>query len=122
MRISIVHSQRPARQVLTRALAVRLKAEVVDFPHIDDLLTSSMNYDVFILYSNLGPGPGRMQRIPEIRKLKPNAFVIAVTYVPNSEHKYRSLGADAVLLRAGNEIEELTNLIQKRADRAENAE
>ena len=53
VRIAIAHSDHAAREVLSRALASRLNADVLAFSNCEDLLASSMEYDVFVVYNNL---------------------------------------------------------------------
>ncbi len=112
MNICIVHAHRPAREVLMRALSSKLHAEVTDFSCVEDLLSSSMHYDVFVVYSNLGHQMSGVRGVVQIRNRKPHAFIVGVSDKPPSQVKFLSAGADAFLLRAGNEISELVGLIQ----------
>lgn len=114
MKVSIVNPQRVAREVLRRGLATKLQAEVVDFPTLEDLFLSSMEYDVFIIYSNFGRMTSGEKGIKQVRDARPQAFIIGVSSVPNANRKMGPAGADAFLLRAGNELEELVNIIQKK--------
>jgi DNA-binding NarL/FixJ family response regulator len=112
MNISIVHAHPPAREVLVRALANKLSAQVTDFCCVEDLLSSSMNYDVFVVYSNLGHRMTGAKGVVEIRFQKPNAFIIGASDNPNAHSKFQKAGVNAFLLRSGNEIAELIGLIQ----------
>lgn len=111
MKISIAHVQPRAREVLERALTVKLDAKVTGFGCVEDLLSSSMNYDVFVVYNNFGHRMSGTKGVIEIRAQLPDAFIIGVSNNPNLNSKFLIAGADAFLLRAGNEIEELIGLI-----------
>jgi DNA-binding NarL/FixJ family response regulator len=113
MRISIVHSHAPTREILTRALSVKLKMQVTGFSCIENLLQSSMDYDTFVVYSDFGHKMSGVRGVAQIRLQKPRAFIIGVSCRPNLDRKFLPAGADAFLLRAGNEIEELVRIIQQ---------
>ena len=112
MNITIVHGHRRARELLERALALKLSAEVTGFSCVEDLLSSSMHYEVFVVYSNLGKHLSGARGVDQIRGQKPHAFIVGVSENPNSQSKFMLAGVDAFLLRAGNEIAELTGIIQ----------
>lgn len=113
MKISLVHSHPPAREVLTRALSAKLKMAVTGFSCIENLLQSSMDYDTFVIYSDFGHKMSGVRGVAQIRLQKPRAFIIGVSSRPNLDRKFLPAGANAFLLRAGNEIEELVRLIQQ---------
>jgi DNA-binding NarL/FixJ family response regulator len=112
MNICIVQAHRLTREVVVRALASRLYAEVTEFCCVEDLLRSSMHYDVFVVYGNLGRRMSGAKGVAQIRKQKPNALIIGVSDMPDAQAKFLASGADAFLLKAGNEIAELIGLIQ----------
>jgi DNA-binding NarL/FixJ family response regulator len=113
MQIALIHGQRPAREVLQRALASKLSEDVTEFGSVEDLLLSSMQYDVLVVYNALGHHLNGTQGVSEIRKRLPDAFIVGVSNKPNVDHIFLSAGADAFLLRSGNEIQELADLIRK---------
>ena len=113
MKIVIAHSHRPTREVLARAFMCRLKAEVETFSCVEDALLSSLNYDVCVVYNNFGHKMDGLRGVSHFRARWPRAFIIGVSYKPNMERKFLPAGADAFLLRAGNEIAELVEIIRK---------
>ncbi|HLF25116.1 MAG TPA: hypothetical protein VJG32_02170 [Anaerolineae bacterium] len=112
MKISIAHGHRPTREVLARALASQLQAEVTPFSSVENVLVSSLDYDIFVVYNNFERNMDGITGVSKIREQKPHAFIIGVSYKPYYEKKFLPAGADAFLLRAGNEIEELVRIIQ----------
>jgi len=116
MRISLVHAHTPTREVLTRALSVKLKLPVTGFSCVENLLQSSMDYDVFVVYSDFGHKISGVRGVASIRQQKRQAFIIGVSYRPNLDKRFLPAGANAFLLRAGNEIEELVRLIRQHCD------
>ena len=111
MKISIVHAHRATREVLARALARKLGADVTTFAHIENVLNSSMDYDVFVVYNNFDHKMDGVKGVAMIRIRKPHAFIIGVSYRPNLDRVFLPAGANALLLRAGNEIEKLIRII-----------
>jgi len=114
MRICIIHARRPAREVLTRALAVRLNAEVDAYQYCEDALATSLDYDQFVVYNNFRKKMSGFGGVKRIRNRKPTAFIVGVTSNPNFTEKFISAGADSALLRAGNEIAELVGTLGQR--------
>jgi DNA-binding NarL/FixJ family response regulator len=112
MKIAIAHEHPPTRQVLSRALSVRLRAEVTDFSCVEDVLASKLDYDIFVVYNNFGHKLSGVQGVKEIRKRVPRAFIIGVSGTPNYDRKFLPAGADKFILRSGNEIQELVGMIQ----------
>jgi hypothetical protein len=76
-----------------------------------------MSYDAFIVYSDLGHNMSGAKGVREIRSQRPDAYIIGVSYRPYADAKLLPAGADAFLLRAGNEIQELVKLVQDRPAR-----
>jgi hypothetical protein len=114
MKISVVHPHHLTCEVLTRTLASRLNATVVDFTSIEDLLTSSMDYDVFVLYNLFGREKmDRWEGVKWIRFKKPEALIISMVHHRYFDRRFAAPGGDAVLLRAGNETEGLIKLVQQ---------
>lgn len=114
MRIGIAHAHHPTRQVLARALASRLQAEVETFSCIEDALLSPVTMDAFVVYNNFGHHMDGVTGVAYIRAQWPGAFIIGVSYKPYFQKLFLAAGADAFLLRAGNEIAELVGLIRDR--------
>lgn len=112
IKIGLVHKHRPTREVLARALKFKLQAEVTDFSCVEDLLKSSMDYAVFVVYSDLGHKMNGVEGVSAIRSKSAEAFIIGVSNTPYYERKFLPAGANAFLLRSGNEIGELTRMIQ----------
>jgi len=114
MRISVVHPHRVTREMLSHTLAGRLGATVVDFSSIEDLLGSSMDYDVFVLYNIFGREKmDRWEGVKWIRYNKPEALIISMVHHRFFDRRFAAPGGDAVLLRVGDETEGLIKLIQQ---------
>ncbi len=112
MKIGIAHAHSPTREVLARALVSRLNAEVETFSCIEDVMVASTDNDVFVVYNNFGHHMDGIRGVALVRARWPRAFIIGVSYRPNFERKFLPAGADAFLLRAGNEVAELVQLIR----------
>ena len=118
MNICLIHGKRKARAVLTRALSSRLGAEVVDFSCCEGALASPLDYyDVFVVYNNFRGRMGGVKGVAEIRAQNPDAFIVGVSSTPGFDKRFLSAGADAFVLRAGNEVVELASVIQKNVKR-----
>jgi len=118
MNICLIHGKRKARAVLTRALSSRLGAEVVDFSCCEGALASPLDYyDVFVVYNNFRGRMGGVKGVAEIRAQNPDAFIVGVSSPPGVHKRVLSAGADAWVLRAGNEVVGLTRVIQKNVKR-----
>jgi hypothetical protein len=114
VKISLVHPHRVTREVLIRSLAGRLDATVVDFSCIEDLLSSSMDYDVFVLYNIFGREKmDRWEGVKWIRFNKPDALIVAMVHHRFFDRRFAPPGGDAILLRVGDEIEGLIKLIKE---------
>jgi PleD family two-component response regulator len=117
LRICLIHRRPPAREVLTRALGAKLHASVTPFSCCENALASSLDYDVFIVYNNFRKKMNGVRCVAEIRAQKPDALIIGVSSIPNFHTKFLPAGADAFLLKAGNEVEELANIVHRRVQR-----
>lgn len=116
IKIGVAHMHDPTREVLVRALTNRLNAEVTGFAYVEDVLNSSMQYDVLVVYNNFGHKMDGVTGVARIRARKPQAFIIGVSPTPHFDRKFLPAGANAFLLRAGNEIEELVRMIKNHLD------
>jgi DNA-binding NarL/FixJ family response regulator len=115
MKICLIHGRRVAREVLTRALSSKLGAEVTSFPCCEDILESSLDYDVFIVYNNFSKKKmSGVRGVAKIRGRNPYAFIVGVSSTPSYVHQFLPVGADACVLRAGNEVQELVSVIRQR--------
>jgi hypothetical protein len=54
-----------------------------------------------------------VQGVARIRGRRPDAFIVGVSSTPNFDRQFLPVGADAFVLRAGNEIQELVSVIRK---------
>jgi len=114
MKISVVHPHHLTCEVLNRTLTSRLNATVVDFTSIEDLLSSSMDYDVFVLYNLFGREKmDRWEGVKWIRFKKPEALIISMVHHRFFDRRFAAPGGDAVLLQAGNETEGLIKLVNQ---------
>jgi len=113
MKIALVHSHRVTREMLVRAIAAKVAAEVVEFSSFEDLFASSMNYDVFVLYNVLGREKlERWESVKWIRTMKPQALILSMVHYKFFDRKYMPPGADAIHMRVGEEIAQMIRLIQ----------
>jgi DNA-binding NarL/FixJ family response regulator len=53
------------------------------------------------------------QAVKKIRARKPHVFIVGVTSNPDLTKRFTSAGGDAALLRSGNEIAELVEIISR---------
>ena len=113
MNVCLIHGKRVAREVLTRALSSKLGAEVTNFSCCERALASSLDYDVFVVYNNFRGKMSGVRGVEKIRARNRDALVIGVSSTPGLHKRFLSAGADAAVLRAGNEIEELVRIIQE---------
>ncbi len=113
MNICLIHSKRVGREVLARALSSRLGAEVTGFSFCENALSCSLDYDVFVVYNNFRRKMSGVRGVEKIRARNRDAFIVGVSSTPNLDKRFLPAGADAFLLRAGNEVNELVGIIQK---------
>jgi DNA-binding NarL/FixJ family response regulator len=116
MKICLIHGRRVAREVLERALSTRLNAEVDPFFCCENVLLTSLDYDVFVVYNNFRKKMNGFQCVKKIKAQRPHAFIVGVTSNPSLTQRFTSAGADVTLLRAGNEIAELVEMIRRRRE------
>jgi hypothetical protein len=117
MKICLINGRRVAREVLTRALSSKLEAEVTYFSCCERALESSLDYDVFVVYNNFRGKMSGVRGVMKIRGRNPRAFIVGVSATPNLDKQFLPAGADAFILRAGNEVQELVNVIRQKAER-----
>lgn len=113
MQIALIHGYRAQREVLRRALQAKLHEVITDFDCVEDLMMSLMQYDVLIVYKDLGHHMNGVDGVRAIRKKLPDAVIIGVSSTPNTNRLFLPAGADAFLLRSGNEVSELASLVRK---------
>lgn len=118
MKICLINGKQVAREVLDRALSVRLNAEVDPFFCCENALLTSLDYDVFVVYNNFRKKMNGFQCVKKIRARRPHAFIVGVTSNPNLAERFTSAGVDVALLRSGNEIAELVDIVRQRVDAA----
>lgn len=121
MRIALIHGHAVGREVIQRGLRAKLAEEVIEFNSNQDFFASSQQFDVVIVYSDLGHKGSGIAGVQKIRTTLPDAAIIGVSNKPYSDHPFLAAGADAFLLRSGNEISELVDLIRKKLEQ-KNAE
>ena len=112
MKACIVHGNRIAREILVRAFHRSFDAHATAYSCCEDVLKSSLDYDIFVVYNNFGPRKmGGVRGTARIRARKSDAYIIGVSAKPYNDKKFLPAGADAFLLKAGNEIEELVEIV-----------
>ena len=115
MKISIVHSHRLTREVLVRTLSKRLNTEAVGFSCLEDLLSSSMDYDVFLVYNMFGRDKmDRWDGVKWIKHQKPEALIVSVLHKRFFERKSSPPSADRITFVAEDDIEGLVKLVENR--------
>ena len=120
MKVCIVHGNRIAREVLARAFRRSFDAHATAYSCCEDVLQSSLGYDVFIVYNNFGPRKmSGIKGTAKIRARKSSAYIVGVSSKPYYDRKFLPAGANAFLLRAGNEIEELIEIVRRQANFSE---
>jgi len=118
MKICLINGKQVAREVLDRALSVKLNAEVDPFFCCENALLTPLDYDVFVVYNNFHKKMNGFQCVKKIRARRPHAFIVGVTSNPNLAERFTSAGVDVALLRSGNEIAELVDIVRQRVDAA----
>ncbi len=114
MQMALIHKDHIAREILVRGLQPRLHLTVQDYSCVEDLMLGKLPYDVYVVYKDLGHKMNGVQGVKMIREQKPKALIIGVSNTPNADREFLPAGADAFLLRSGNEVHELGNLILKK--------
>ena len=113
MNICLIHGKHVGREVLVRALSSRLDADVTGFSCCENALECSLDYyDVFVVYNNFRKKMSGVRGVTKIKARKPEVFIVGVSSSPNNDQRFLAAGADAFLLRAGNEVEELVEIIR----------
>ena len=112
MNICLIHGKRVGREVLARALSSRLGADVEGFSCCENALACSLDYDVFVVYNNFRKRMSGIRGVAKIRARQQDAFIVGVSSTPNNDRRFLPAGADAFLLRAGNEVEEMIEIIR----------
>jgi hypothetical protein len=96
-------------------LAKKLQAEVVAYACLEDLLDSSMDYDVFVVYSLFGRAKmDGWQGVKWIRHQKPESFVVYMAQKRFFERHGSPPGGDFATFCAEDDIEGLVKSIQTR--------
>lgn len=114
MQMALIHKDHVAREILARGLQSRLHVTVNDFGCIEDLMMGTLPYDLYVVYKDLGHKMNGVQGVRLIRERKPEALIIGVSNMPNTDREFLPAGANAFLLRSGNEVQELNTLILKK--------
>lgn len=102
------------REVIGRALASRFGADVDQYSCMENLLETELRYDLIVTYTDFGrhrmSGP---KGVSKIRKRNKRVYIIGVSSRPYGDKRLVAAGANAGLLKAGNEIADLGRLIFK---------
>ncbi len=114
MEIALVHKDPVARQILERALRARVHLGISGYSCIEDLMLGSLPYDIYVVYRDLGHKMNGVQGVQVIRGKKPQALIIGVSSTPNTDKAFYKAGANAFLLRSGNEVQELGDMLLKK--------
>lgn len=118
MNIALISGAYPRREVVARGVSHKLNGDTVQpFSCIEDVLESSMDYDVFVVYNNFEKKMNGVDGTREIRRLAPHALIVGVSAIPYMERQFLPAGADVFLMLAGNEIAELGELLIKNRNR-----
>lgn len=115
LRICVICGQRVPREVLCRALALELEADVEWYASCEDALCSEADYDVLVVYDYFGMG--RMngpQGVLRLRAVRPRAYIIGVTSNPGFDKQFLWSGADFATLMHDRPIKRIVALIRAR--------
>lgn len=115
LRISVVCGRRVVREVLSRALTRELDAEADAFACCEDVLTSDLDYDVFVVYDYFGQG--RMngpQGTRRIRLVNPRAYVLGVTHNPGFDKQFVQSGADTAIVVGEHYVKRVVRVVRQR--------
>ncbi len=114
MKVALVSGAYPRREVVARGASHKLGGDpVTPFSCVEDVLMSSMDYDVFVVYNNFEKKMNGVDGVRALRKQSPQAYIVGVSSVPYMERQFVPAGADRFLLLAGNEIAELGEVLLK---------
>jgi hypothetical protein len=114
MKTCVVHQHRATRDLLAKALNLKLGSEVVGFSCLENLLSSSMDYDVFVVYNMFGRVKmDRWEGVKWIRAQRPNALIISMIHRRFFDRRNSPPGADAVFMCAGDEIDAIVKLAKE---------
>jgi len=118
MNVALISGAYPRREVVARGVSHKLGGDpVYTFSCIEDVLISSLEYDVFVVYNNFDKKMNGIDGAREIRRAVPDAYIVGVSAIPYMERQFLPAGANRFLLLAGNEIAELGDLLVKVAGR-----
>lgn len=116
MKACIIHGDRVAREILGRAFRRSFDAFTASYSCCEDVLKSSLDYDIFVVYNNFGPREmSGIKGTAAIRARKSDAYIIGVSSKPYNNRRFLPAGANVFLLRAGNEIGELIEIVRRQA-------
>jgi hypothetical protein len=105
-------------QVITKALAGKLSAEVVDFSCLEDLLHSSMAYDVFVVFSQFGPTQmGQADGCKWIKHLKPDSEIFAMLQQRFFDRRGMPPSSDQFTFCIAEDLTGLAEQINRRLER-----
>lgn len=118
MKVALISGAYPRREVVARGVSHKLGGDpVYTFSCIEDVLISSLEYDIFVVYNNFDKKMNGIDGVREIRRAVPDTYIVGVSAIPYMERQFTPAGADRFLLLAGNEIAELGDLLLKFAGR-----
>jgi hypothetical protein len=117
VKVALAHGKYPEREIIERGVAYRLKVlgyrevAVIAYKFIEDLLDSSLDYDVFVIYSNLGKHLNGPEGAAVLRGYKPDARIIGVTTMHPKATRFRDLGALGIVYPGEDEIAQICDII-----------
>ncbi len=115
LRICVVCGQRVPREVLCRALARELEADVDWYASCEDALCSEADYDVLVVYDYFGMGQmNGPQGVLRLRAVRPRAYIIGVTSNPGFDKQFLWSGADFAILMQDRPLARIIALIRAR--------
>jgi len=118
MKVAIAHNKYPDRDLIARGVAYRLRVlgyrEVTTLAYrfMEDLLDSSLDYDVFVCYSNFGKQMGGIEGATLLRAYKPDARIIGVTTMHPKASRFRDIGALGIVFPGEEEIKQICDIIR----------
>jgi len=113
--ICIICGHHMVREILGRALARELRAEVDPYTCCEDALCSDLDHDIYVVYDQFGKG--RMngpQGTKRLRVIRPDAYVLGVTHNPGFDKQFLRAGADTALVLGKHPVKRIVHVVRER--------
>lgn len=117
MKVALAHHKYPDRDLIARGVAYRLRVlgyrevAVLAYHFMEDLLDSTLDYDVFVCYSNFGKQMGGVEGAGILRAYKPDARIIGATTMHPKASRFRDHGVIGVIFPGEDDIKQICDII-----------